>query len=190
MSKTMLTLAMLVVLAGIAVPAGAESEVDHEFAYGYFYGTFGEDPNTILTAGAPAEDFCPEGFDGSPGTTTARTSVSSDGTVDVLATVGGVEIHLYEASYPDAPSWIADVCDGIVDAEAFASGVAVLRIHDTYLFDDGPPIRLFNSVSGHAAGQDGTRYQVNASAEIPFDGGVPVGTPPDWVTFELDQIGR
>jgi hypothetical protein len=192
MSKLRLPLLALVVLVGLAVPAAADQgvEVDHAYEYGYFYGTFGPGENVFMTAGAAAEDFCPEGFDGSPATTMARTSANGDGSVDVQVMVGGVPIHLYEADYAEAPDWIGAVCDGAIDAEPFASGTAVLTVHDTYLFDEGPPLRLFNSVTGHAVSPDGTKYRVSASADIPFDGGVPIGIPPNWVTFELERIGR
>jgi hypothetical protein len=192
MSKLRLPLLALVMLVGLAVPAAADQgvEVDHAYEYGYFYGTFDPVTNVFMTAGAPAEDFCPDGFEGSPAITTSRTSVDEDGSVHVRARTGGVEIHLYDVTgYAEAPPWISDVCAGLVDAEAFASGVGVMEIHDTYLFAEGPPARLFNSVDGHAFGSDGSKYRVHASAEIPFDGGDPVGTPPEWVSFELTQLG-
>lgn len=186
---------VLVLVVGLAAPAGAGSDqvLREDIPYGYFYGTFGASPNIVLVAGGRAEDFCPEGFDGSPGTVAARTFLRADGTVDVQANAARQPIHLYETG-PEAPVWIAGVCANIATEGPpvpFASGTAVLTIRDTFAFEGGPPLRIFNSVNGTAAGPDGTKYRVRAEADIPFDeDGNPVGIPPDWVSLDLRQIGR
>lgn len=195
MPKRVLIALVLVLLLGVAAPAGADSKgfVEEEIPYGYFYGTFDLSPNVVLLAGGTAEDFCPDGFDGSPGMTTAHKFVRQDGSVDVKVNDRGQPIHLYKINFPDAPSWITEVCENIEDEGApqpFASGTANLKVRDSYLFEGGPPGRLFNSVNGKATGTDGTEYKVRAEADIPFENGDPVGFPPDWVSFELREIGR
>ncbi|GMQ97707.1 MAG: hypothetical protein BMS9Abin17_0207 [Acidimicrobiia bacterium] len=194
--------AMLAVVASLfvgmlAAPAVAHRPlrfVEEEMSYGYFYGTFGQNPNIVLLAGGTAEDFCPEGFDGSPGMTTSRTFVRQDGSVDVKVNDRRQPIHLYKTGPLDAMAWITEVCidinDGDPAPEPFASGRAKLKVRDSYLFDGGPPERLFNSVNGRATGTDGTRYKVRAAANIPFENGAPVGTPPDWLSFKLKEIGH
>lgn len=126
--------------------------------------------------------------------TTSRTFVRQDGSVDVKVNDTGQPIHLYEISHPDGPSWITQVCDDIADGddgpEPFASGTADLKVRDSYLFEGGPPGHIFNSVNGRATGTDGTEYKVRAAADIPFEDGAPVGTPPDWISFELREIGH
>jgi hypothetical protein len=179
-----------------AASAGAESNgfVEEEMSYGYFYGTFELTSNVVLLAGGTAEDFCPEGFDGSPGMTTSRTFVRQDGSVDVKVNDRRQPIHLYDSGPLDAMAWITQVCldiDGGADApDPFASGTANLKVRDSYLFEFGPPERLFNSVNGRATGPDGTKYNVRAAADIPFEDGAPVGIPPDWLSFDLKEIGR
>lgn len=201
MPKRLLIVFVLVLLLGLPAPAGAKSKgfVEEEFPYGYFYGTFGESPNVLLLAGGTAEGFCPDGFDGTPGTTTSRTFVRQDGSVDVKVNDRGQPIHLYKIVSDDAEAWITDVCEDIEDGDPapvpFASGTVNLKVRDSYVSDPGPPERLFNSVNGKATGTDGTEYEgteyrVRAAADIPFEDGAPVGFPPDWVSFELREIGR
>lgn len=195
MPKRVAFVLILMLLVGASVPAGAEPKgfVREGLPYGYFYGTFGETPELVLIAGGSAEEFCPEGFDGTPGIAASRVFVREDGSVDVKVNDKSQPIHLYEVT-ADAMAWIGQVCSDIAlggEAPApMASGFAKLKVRDSYLFDGGPPVHLFNSVNGKATGPDGTRFKVKASADIPFENGVPVGTPPDWVSFSLKQIGN
>lgn len=183
---------VLALLIGVAAQAGAAAAKE-PFEYGYFYGTFGQDPNIALLAGGTAEEFCADNpedpFNGSPATTSATVKESKDGSVSVKANANGQPVHLYYVEVEGAPVWIEQVCADIetgADApEPFASGTANLRVRDEYLFDGGPPLSIFNSVNGTVFGTDGTRYHVRASADIPFENGVPVGSPPDWVSFSL-----
>jgi hypothetical protein len=204
--KQMRRIALLAVVASLFVgvltaPALAvKPVVEEEMKYGYFYGTFGLDENIVLLAGGAAEDFCPDGFEGSPGLATSRTFVRQDGSVDVKVNDRGQPIHLYETGTLDAMAWITQVCADIfggADAPVpFASGTANLKVRDSYLFEDGPPTHIFNSVNGRATGtegteHDGTEYKVRAAADIPFvdGGGPPIGDPPDWLSFDLKEIG-
>jgi hypothetical protein len=113
--------------------------------------------------------------------------VLKDGSVTVSANQGNQPIHLYEIpADEDAFSFLDRVCaPGGEVPDPFASGKARLRVRDTYAFEGGPPIRLFNSVMGNAVGTDCTKYRVRGAADIPFVDGEPVGTPPDWVSFSL-----
>ena len=182
MSRKVLMAVAVVLLLGMAAPAGAETVVE-PFDYGYFYGTFGEDPNILLLAGGAAEDFC--GPD-DPGTIRARTKVLKDGSVRVSADQGNQPIHLYYIPQDEGgPDFLDRVCESGEFPAPFASGKAKLTVRDTYLFEDGPPTRIFNSVKGKAVGTDGTKYRVRGAADVPFVDGAPVGAPPDWVSFSL-----
>jgi hypothetical protein len=196
--RKLIALMALTSLATLAAPGTALAAVEGEMSYGYFYGTFGQTSNVVLLAGGTAEDFCPEGFDGSPGMTTSRTFVRQDGSVDVEVNDTGQPIHLYDSGLLDAMAWITEVCgSGEPWPVPFASGTANLKVRDSYLFEDGPPTHIFNSVNGTATGTegteyDGTEYKVRAAADIPFvdGGGPPIGDPPDWLSFDLKEIGR
>jgi hypothetical protein len=190
--RRLIALLALTSLATLGTPGTALAAVKEEMSYGYFYGTFEQTSNIVLLAGGTADEFCPEGFDGSPGMTTSRTFVRQDGSVDVKVNDRRQPIHLYETGPLDAMAWITEVCENLDSGapEPFASGTANLKVRDSYLFDGGPPERLFNSVNGRATGTDGTEYSVRASADIPFEDGAPVGIPPDWLSFDLKEIGR
>jgi hypothetical protein len=176
---------LLTSVLGMAAPAGAQTVVE-PFDYGYFYGTFGEDPNILLLASGTAEDFCDAE---NPGTIRARTKVRADGSVSVSADQGNQPIHLYYIPMDeDAFSFLDRVCDGGAIPGPFASGTAKLTVRDTYLFEGGPPTRIFNSVKGTAVGTDGAKYRVRGAADIPFVDGEPVGAPPDWVSFSLTAL--
>jgi len=193
MSRKVLIAIAAVLLLGMATPAAAKSKtVVEPFDYGYFYGTFGEDPNTLLFAGGIAEEFCAteEDPDPNPGTVMARTKVMKDGSVRVSADKGNQPIHLYYIPQADdAFSWLGRVCASGDIPAPFASGKAKLRIRNTDAFEGGPPVRIFNSVKGTAVGTDGTKYLVRGAADVPFVDGMPVGTPPDWVSFSLKVRG-
>ena len=193
MSRKPLIVTVLALLLGATAPAGAAT-VKKPFAYGYFYGTFDQSPNISLVAGGTAEDFCAanpdDPFNGSPATTDATIQEHKDGSVSVKVNAIGRPIHLYYIEFEDAPTWIAHVCADIRAGEEapgpFASGTALLKVRDEYLFEGGPPASIYNSVNGTAVGTDGIKYHVRASADIPtFVDGNPVGTPQDWVSFSL-----
>lgn len=194
MSKKPFAVAALVLL--LTFPAGPAVAADkQQIEYGYFYGTFGEDPNIVLLVGGEAEDFCEanpdDPFNGSPSTVEAVVKERRDGSVSVKANVNDRPIHLYYVGADeDGPVWISRVCNDIeagADApEPFASGTALLKVRNVFLFESGPPLSIYNSVNGTAIGTDGTKYHVRAAADLPeFVDGVPVGTPPDWVSFSL-----
>lgn len=193
MSKKPLIVTVLALLLSATAPASA-AKVKQPFEYGYFYGTFGQSPNIALLAGGVAEDFCADNpedpFNGAPGTADAVTKERRDGSVSVKVNANGQPIYLYYIELEDAPSWIAQVCADIQaggDApEPFASGSAVLKVRDKYVFSGGPPISIYNSVNGTVVDSDGIKYHVRAAADIPtFVDGTPVGSPPDWVSFSL-----
>lgn len=188
---------VFVVLVAIAVPALAEPRgYDKEdLAIGYFYGTFDPSDNLLLLAGAPAEAFCADNpdnpFDASPGEAPSRVYERNDGSVDVRVDDKRQPIYLYESgAISEAPAWIAGVCTDQIEPNLIAEGTANLKVRDTYLFTDGPPTRLFNSVNGKAIAPDGTTYKVRASADIPFGDSGPIGIPPDWVSLEVTRIKR
>jgi hypothetical protein len=193
MRRLLTLLATVMVLVGLmAAPAVADPQgfSEDEFEYGFFYGTFDQSPNVALFAGGRIEEFC---F-GDPGMTTSRTFVRQDGSVDVKVNDKDQPIYLYDTDFNDVPEWLEEICPGIIaetDAPPvpFASGTANLKVRESYLFEDGPPERIFNSVNGRATGPGGTRYIVRGEADVPFEYGAPVGTPPDWVSFELREIG-
>ena len=186
MSRKVLIAVAVVLMLGVAAPAGAETVVE-PFEYGYFYGTFGENPNVVLLAGGDAQDFCEQE---NPGAIRARTKVLEDGSVTVSADKGNQPIYLYYVPQEEgAPEWLDRVCGGGEIPAAFASGKAKLTVRDTYAFEGGPPTRIFNSVKGTAVGTDGAKYGVYGAADLPFVDGVPVGTPPDWVSFSLTTRG-
>lgn len=194
MSKKLMIVPILAMLLASAAPAHA-TMVKQPFEYGYFYGTFDQDPNVALLAGGTAEDFCADNpedpFNASPATTGAKVKERKDGSVSVKVNARDQPIYLYYIEFEGAPPWIEQVCADIraggAAPEPFASGTAILKVRDEYLFEGGPPKSIFNSVNGRAVGTDGVKYHVRGSADIPvFVDGVPVGTPPEWVSFSLN----
>jgi hypothetical protein len=193
MSKKPLIVMVLALLLSAPAPASA-AKVKESFEYGYFYGTFGQSPNILLLAGGVAEDFCADNpedpFNGSPASADAIIKERRDGSASVKVNANGQPIYLYYIEFDDGPTWIAQICADIQageDApEPFASGTAVLKVRDRYVFSGGPPISIYNSVNGTVLGTDGTKYHVRAAADIPtFVDGNPVGSPPEWVSFSL-----
>ena len=190
-----------VLVFGAAIPAGADPHnegpqgyMEIPFGVGYFYGTFGEDPDIILTVGGTAEEFCAiaaaediDPFNAEPGETTARMFVDDDGSIDFKVNDKGQPFHLYHSEVGDAPVWINAVCDGEVEPDLFASGTADLKVR---LGIDGDVIDVFNSVNGKATGIDGTEYKVRAWADLIVIDDEPQGDPADFVGFELREIKR
>lgn len=197
MAKRVSFVFALVALVAAAVPALADPQgyEEADLGIGYFYGTFGESPNLLLLAGGSAGEFCADNpgdpFNASPGTAPSRLFARDDGSVDEKVNGQTQPIYLYESGALDAaPVWISGVCAGDIEPVLLAEGAAVLKVRNSYLFEDGPPVRIFNSVNGTATGSDGRTYKVRASADIPFVDGAPVGSPPEWVSLEVTEIGR
>lgn len=191
-------LAAFLLLAGSATAAVAEPQgyIDGESGVGYFYGTFGEDPDVVLLVGGTAEEFClanPEDpFSAEPGTAPQRTFLRADGSVDLKVNAKDQPIYLYYSEVGDAPIWISQVCDDFLGGgsapEPFASGTADLKVRISVVSDD--LVDVFNSVNGKATGVDGTEYKVRASADLVVENGVPQGDPTDFVDFTLTEIRR
>jgi len=183
---SVLLVASSVVVAGPA-SAAPQGFSDDELEYGFFYGTFDQSPNVALFAGGTFEEFCV----GDPGRAPLRVFPRGDGTVDLKVNAKDQEIHLYYTEFNDILDWLYAICPEIADGgdapAPFASGTANLKVRDSYLFEDGPPTHLFNSVNGKAVAPDGTVYHVRGAADIPFANGMPVGTPPEWVSFSLRE---
>ena len=181
-----LLIASSVVIAGPA-SAAPQGFIEDELEYGFFYGTFDQSPNVALFAGGTFEEFCV----GDPGRAPLRVFLRDDGTVELKVNDKDQPIHLYYTEFNDIPEWLDAICPEIAgggDAPApFASGTANLKVRDSYLFEGGPPTHVFNSVNGKAVAPDGTVYHVRGAADIPFVDGVPVGTPPEWVSFSLRE---
>ncbi len=139
-----LLIASLTVIAGPA-SAAPQGFTEDEFEYGFFYGTFDQSPNVALFAGGRIEQFCV----GDPGTAPLRVFLRDNETVDLKVNAKDQPIHLYYTEFNDIPEWLDAICPEIAgggDAPApFASGTANLKVRDSYLFEDGPPTRLFNS---------------------------------------------
>lgn len=197
MAKRLPFVFVLVLLVAVAVPALAEPRgyENQDLPIGYFYGTFDESDNLLLLAGASAEEFCADNpadpFNASPGTAPARVFEHNDGSVDVKVNDKHQPIFLYATGDEfRAPVWITGVCNGDIEPDLIAEGTANLKVRDAFVFDDGPPARLFNSVNGTATAPDGTTYKIRAAADIPFGQAGPIGDPPDWVSLDVKQIKR
>jgi hypothetical protein len=162
--------------------------LEDEFEYGFFYGTFDEDPKIALFAGGPIEEFC---F-GDPGTAPLRVFFKNDGTVDLKVNDKSQPIYLYETEFNDIPMWLDALCPGIDNGdtppESFASGEADLKVRFSILSES--VIEIFNSVNGKATGTDGTHYKVRGTADLVVVDGVPQGDPAEFVGFKLTEIRR
>ena len=187
MSRKLLFLLMVVALIGTAVPAAAKGFEEGDFEYGFFYGTFNEDPNIALFAGGPIEEFCTT----DPGTARERVFLRNDGSVDIKVNEKDQPIYLYETEFNDIPEWLGAICPGIVSGGAapspFASGEADLKVRMSIA---GPVIDFFNSVNGKATGLDGTEYKVWGSADFVVVNGELQGDPAEFVDFALKEIRR
>lgn len=196
--KLSILLAAVAVLMVGAVPASADPRgfVEVELPVGYFYGTFGESPNTLLFAGGTAEEFCldnPEDpFAAEPGVGTHRISERESGATVIKANSKGQPIHLYRFD-GEAPDLLFATCDALFDGDAstnplepFASGVGNLKVRISVLPDG--TVDVFNSINGKASATDGAEWKVRAWADLIVVDGMPVGDPPDFVFFEMHQI--
>lgn len=186
---------VLVLLVGVAVPAGAnpQGHIAVEDGVGYFYGTFNaEGPNVQLLVGGTAEDFCldnPEDpFNGEPGSALHRIFLRHDGSVDVKVNDKDQPIHLYRSGAIDGPSWISGVCDGEIDPVLFASGTGDLKVRVSES-ESGDRVEIFNSVNGIASGDDAT-YKIRASADFVVVNGELQSDPEDFVSFSMTEIRR
>lgn len=194
-NKTMIgaALATAAMVGSALGPATAHAEpqgyIQDEFTVGFVYGTFNEGTNLTLIAGGTLEEYCPE----DPGIAPLRVFPRRNGTVDLKVNDNDQPIYLYEQTYGDSLEWIYSVCSDLTanpDAAApvpFASGTADLKVRISVISDDLEEI--FNSVNGELVASDGTRYRVQASADLVVENDVPVGNPADFVSFELKQIG-
>ncbi|MGI9610949.1 MAG: hypothetical protein ACR2NL_11720 [Acidimicrobiia bacterium] len=190
MFKRLVAGVVVMLVVGVAAPVSADPQgfIEDEFEYGFFYGTFDQNPNVALFAGGPVEDFC---F-GDPGTAPLRVFLRKDGTVDLKVNDKDQPIYLYYTEFNDIPTWLGAICPGIADGAAppvpFASGDADLKVRFTIVSDD--LLEIFNSVNGKATGTDGTEYKVRGTADLVVENGVPVGDPREFVGFKLTEIRR
>jgi hypothetical protein len=190
MLKRLVAAFTVILVIGVAAPAGAEPQgfIEGEFEYGWFYGTFDESPNVALFAGGTLEEFC---F-ADPGTAKLRTFLRNDGSVDLKVNDKDQPIYLYLTDFNDIPVWLDAVCPGIAEGaaapEPFASGMADTKVRISE--GTGDRVEIFNSVNGKATGTDGTSYKVRGTADYVVEGGELVGDPRDLVGFKLIEIGR
>lgn len=181
---------VLVMLVGLAAPASAEPNgfIEDDFEYGFFYGTFDQNPNIALFAGGTFEEFC----SGDPGSATQRIFIRKDGSVDLKVNDKAQPIYLYETTFNDIPTWLMEVCPLIGDGQSppvpFADGTANLKVRFSILSES--VIEISNSVNGKATGTDGTHYKVRGTADLVVENGVPLGDPRDFVGFKLTKIKR
>jgi hypothetical protein len=191
MSKRLIAILTVMLVVGLAVPAGAQPKgyIEDQFEYVFFYGTFDKSPNVALFAGGTIEEFCY----GDPGTAPLRVFLRSDGTVDLKVNDKDQPIFLYYTDFNDIPEWLGAICPGIIESgdappEPFATGDADLKVRIGLISDD--LVEVFNSVNGKATGTDGTEYTVRGTADLIIENGVPVGDPRDFVGFKLTEIRR
>lgn len=197
MFKRLVFACVLVLLVGIAAPAGAEPKgyIEGQLGVGYFYGTFDQSPNVALVVGGTAEEFCEDNpedpFGGEPGMAPLRTFLKHDGSVDLKVNDKNQPIHLYHTEL-NVAAWIVEACDAYFSGggapAAFASGTADLKVRISVLSEN--LVDVFNSVNGTATGVDGTEYKVRAWADLIVENGMPVGDPRDFVGFQMHQIRR
>lgn len=191
------TAAALVVVAsvslGLVASAGAEGDQrysEEPFEVGFFYGTFGESPNTFLLVGGTVEEFCEAGPEGGPGSATAQVRERKDGSVRVKVKSWNQPMYVYEADVEGVPPWLDQVCgtyftDGTAP-KPFASGSGFLKVRDTINSPDH--IEVFNKVRGYVQELDGTKYKVRASADFVLENGVPTTSPDEFVTFSMRKL--
>lgn len=190
MFKRLIATFTVLLLVAVAVPASADPQgfIEDEFEYGFFYGTFDQNPNVALFAGGRIEEFC---F-GDPGTAPLRVFLRNDGTVDLKVNEKDQPIYLYYTQFNDIPTWLEAICPGIAAGDAppepFATGEADLKVRITVVSDD--LVEIFNSVNGKATGTDGTEYKVGGMADLIVENGEPLGDPREFVGFKLTEIRR
>ncbi|MDH3958797.1 MAG: hypothetical protein OEU98_04925 [Actinomycetota bacterium] len=170
--------------------ASAKGFIEDELEYGYFYGTFDQTPNVVLSAGGEIQEFC--GDPGEPGSAPMRVFPRKDLSVDLRVNAKDQPINLYYTDAAGAPEWLEAICPGIAAGGAppdpFATGDADLKVRTTVVSAD--LVEVFNSVNGKARGTDGTEYKVRATADLVVEDGMPVGDPRDFIGFTLTEIRR
>ena len=189
MRRRLLFSLVLVALMVAALPAAAgDRGFDRDaYEYGFFYGTFDESPNTTMFVGGPIESFC--GAD--PGNLHSKVRVADDGTVHVKAIGWNQPIYLYETDANDIPTWLwapGGLCETGAFPELFAHGRALVRAKDTVRTDG--IVDVYNATTGWAVGTDGTRYRVQATADLEIGESGPIGDPRDIVGFTIRTVGR
>jgi hypothetical protein len=191
MLKKIMAGVVVVLMVAVAAPATANAKgfIEDELVEGFFYGTFDQSPNVVLTAGNPIEGFCLD----EQGTAPLRVFERNDGSVDLKVNAKDRPIYLYETDFNDTPLWLDTICPGIVTGEAappqpFATGSGDLKVRISLISED--LVEVVNSVNGKATGTDGTEYKVRATADLVVVDGVPVGDPRDFIGFKLTEIRR
>jgi len=187
------SLAAVLTAPAVAQPPDESAEAT---SLGFFYGTFGQDPNIVLLVGGTAEQFCdanPEDpFNGEPGSAVSRTRFGSDGSVTITVHDWAQPVHLYRTPIEGAPVWIEQVCAAYFSGgqvqQPLASGLALVRARTTVVSEN--QIEIFNSARGWARGVDGTHYRVVGSAEFTVVNGAPDGDPADFIDLRLTALGR
>lgn len=195
MRSTTALITALAAAGGLAVGASSTSAqgfIPDTLEYGFFYGTFDEQPNIALFAGGTFEDFCAADPDGGPGTAPLRVFPRRDGTTDLKVNDKDQEIYLYETEFDDIPEWLGAVCPTLGGGGAapawFATGEADLKVRVSVL--SATTVEVANSVNGTATGTDGTEYKVRGTADLVVVNDVPQGDPRDFVGFKLTEIRR
>lgn len=180
--------------AGLVTHAAADGSpwVEEPYEFGFFYGTFGESPNTFLLVGGTVEEFCESDPAGGPGDATAKVRERKDGSIRVKVTSRNQPMYLYEADIEGIPPWLGQVCpvyfaDGTAP-QPFASGSGKLKVRDTIVSPDH--IEIFNKVRGFVSEPDGTTYRVKGSADFVLENGIPTTDPADFVSFSMREVGR
>ena len=194
--RQLATALLLLAMASVGLVTNAAADgsrwSEEPFEVGFFYGTFGESPNTFLLVGGTVEEFCEAGPEGGPGTATAKVRERKDGTVRVKVKSRNQPMYLYEADIEGIPPWLGQVCP-VYFAEGtapkpVASGSGFLKVRDTIVSPDR--IEVFNKVRGHVSAPDGTTYRVKGSADFVLENEIPTTNPEDFVTFSMREIGR
>jgi hypothetical protein len=192
-------LVVLGVLAGMALPAGADPNgyFEAEMGVGYFYGEFGPGPNLLLFVGGTAAEFClnnPEDpFNAEPGIGTFRFYERHSGALDIKADHENQPAYLYEFD-GEASDLLFATCAALFDGnpstnpvEPFASGSVNLKVR--LGIQAVGTVDVFNSVNGTVSATDGTQWKVRAWADLVIVNDAPVGNPADFVHLEVHQIG-
>lgn len=187
---------VIALLFGVTDLAAAEAQgfIAMEDGVGYFYGTFGQDPNVQLIVGGSAAEFCADNpddpFNATPGSAPSRIYLRSDGSVDIKSNDKDQPMYLYLTSIEGGPEWISQVCADIAAGgsgpEAFAVGIANLKVRVSVISED--LIDVYNGVNGTAVAADGTEYKVRAWADVIIENGAPTSDPANFVGFEMHEI--
>ena len=114
--------ATLAIVAGLATPATVRADghgTAEEGPVGFFYATFGQDPELALLAGGTIEEFCIDNpsdpFNAQPGTGLIRVKERKDGSIVVRGGARALPIHLYEHQGEISPGGIGGICADFFD---------------------------------------------------------------------------